>query len=56
MASKRTPKPSANLPGLDAKRSFSTKNVRNRGTMAQDDVRNNIEGVRHQVPSEWRGK
>jgi hypothetical protein len=24
--------------------------------MPQDDVRNNLEGVRHQVPSEWRGK
>ena len=49
-------KPSANLPGLDAKTPFSTKNVRNRGTIPQDDVRNNLEGVRYQVPSEWRGK
>ncbi len=49
-------KPSANLPGLNSNVSFSTRNVRDRGTMAQDDVRNNIEGIRHQVPSEWRGK
>jgi hypothetical protein len=49
-------KPSANLPGLDARTPFTTKNLRNRGTMAQDDVRNNQEGIRFQVPSEWRGK
>jgi hypothetical protein len=49
-------KPASNLPGLDPRTTFSTKNVRNRGTQPQDDVRNNLEGVRFQVPSEWRGK
>ena len=48
--------PSANLPGVDPKTPFTTKTVRNRGTIAQDDVRNNLEGVRFQVPSEWRAK
>jgi hypothetical protein len=49
-------KPSANLPELGSKMSFTNKNVREKGTMAQDDVRNNIEGVRYQVPAEWRTK
>jgi hypothetical protein len=49
-------KPSANLPGLDSKTRFSSTNLRNRGTMPQDQVRGNIEGVRLEPPPELRGR
>jgi hypothetical protein len=48
--------PSADLPGLDTKTRFSSKNVRNRGTMPQDDVHGNLEDVRFQPPPEMQGK
>ena len=41
-----TAQPSPNLPALDGNRRFSCKNQRNRGTMAQDQVHGNFEGVR----------
>ncbi len=49
-------KPSANLPGLPASTRISSKSVRNRGTMPQDQVRGNLEGPRLEPPAEWRGK
>jgi hypothetical protein len=48
--------PSPNLPGLDSSTKFSTKNLRNRGSAPQDQIRDNLEGVRFQPPPEWRGK
>jgi hypothetical protein len=51
-----TAQPSPNLPALDANRRFSSKNQRNKGTMAQDQVHGNYEGVRFVPPPEWRGQ
>ena len=48
--------PAANLPGLDAKARFSTKNMTKQGTMPQDDVHGNLEDVRFQPPPEFQGK
>jgi hypothetical protein len=48
--------PSPNLPGLDPHAKFSSKNVKDRGSMPQDDVRNNLEDVRHSLPAELRSK
>ena len=49
-------KPAADLPALDGSTRFSTKNVRDRGTSAQDDVHNNLEDVRYKLPTELRGR
>jgi len=48
--------PSPNLPGLDPSTRFSNKNRRDRGSAPQDQVRDNLEGIRFQPPPEWRGK
>jgi len=48
--------PAADLPGVDAKTRISSKNVRNRGTMPQDEVHGNLEDVRFQPPPEMQGK
>jgi hypothetical protein len=49
-------KPSANLPGIDSRSRFSTKNLKDRGTMSRDDMRNNVEGIRFTPPPEFRAK
>jgi hypothetical protein len=46
----------ANLPGIDRGSRFTTKNRKDRGTMAQDDVHNNREGIRFTPPPEYRSK
>ena len=45
----------ANLPGLDP-RATSTRAIRERGAMPQDEIRDNQEGVRFAPPAEFRGK
>ncbi len=49
-------KPSGSFPGLDPSTRFSTKNRRDRGTAPQDQIRDNLEGIRLEPPPEWRGK
>ena len=49
-------KPSANLSGVDRQSRFSTKTMKDRGSMVRDDVRSNLEGVRFTPPPEIRGK
>jgi hypothetical protein len=49
-------RPSPNLPGLGASTRFTTKNLRNRGSAPQDQVRENIEGVRFKPPAELGAK
>lgn len=49
-------KPAANLPGFNRQDRFSSKNLKDRGTMARDDVRNNLEGIRFAPPQEFRSK
>jgi hypothetical protein len=46
--------PDATLPGLDPRSSFSTKSLRNRGAVVQDDARNNFETTRFMAPPEIR--
>jgi hypothetical protein len=48
--------PSPDLPGLDKSTRFTNKNVRERGTMPQDETHEHSEGIRFQPPPEWRGK
>ncbi len=49
-----TAQASPDLPGLSGNQRFSSKTRLNRGTMAQDDVHGNYEGVRFVPPPEWR--
>jgi hypothetical protein len=51
-----TAQPSPDLPGLDKSTRFTNKNVRERGTMPQDETHEHFEGIRSQAPPEWRGK
>jgi hypothetical protein len=46
--------PDPTLPGLDPRTSFSTKSLRQRGSIVQDDLRNNIETTRFLPPTEIR--
>jgi hypothetical protein len=48
--------PAADLPGIDPRTRISSKNLRGRDTMAQDDVHSNFEDIRFQPPKELRGK
>jgi hypothetical protein len=48
--------PGANLPGVDRNRRFSTATNRERGVIAQDNVRDNVEGIRFPPPPELRSK
>jgi hypothetical protein len=48
--------PTANLPTLDPKMNFNSKNVRGKGTMPQDTVRGNLEGIRLEPPREFKSK
>jgi hypothetical protein len=52
----KTAQPSANLPGLDASIPFSSQSRRSRGTAAQDQFHDNVEGIRFQPPPELRAK
>ncbi|MBV8487198.1 MAG: hypothetical protein JO161_02850, partial [Planctomycetaceae bacterium] len=49
-------RPSANLPGIDVNTRYSTKNIKERGTMPHDDVHNMLEGIRFAPPPELRSK
>src|SRR5262249_43543852 len=49
-------KPSPNLPGMDLRSRFSSKNIKDPGSMARDDVRSNLEGIRFTPPAEFRSK
>jgi hypothetical protein len=49
-------RPSANLPGIDLNSRYSTKNLKERGTMPHDDVHNMLEGIRFTPPPELRSK
>jgi hypothetical protein len=48
--------PSPNLPGVDRTLRHSTKNLREKGTMPQDTIRDMNQGVRFEPPREWKGK
>jgi hypothetical protein len=48
--------PSPNLPGLSPSMKFSSKNVRNRDALPQDDLHGHAEGIRFEPPAEWREK
>src|SRR5262249_4513503 len=45
-------KPSPNLPPLNPRERFSTRNKTDQGRVAQDEVQNNFEDVRFQPPAE----
>jgi hypothetical protein len=49
-------KPAADLPGIDRTRKFSAANIRERGFMPQDNVRDNVESYRAEPPAELRAK
>jgi hypothetical protein len=49
-------KPAANLPGVSRTTRFSTSSIRERGFMPQDNIRDNVEGLRFQPPPELRAK
>lgn len=49
-------KPSKGLSGIDRNTSFSNRTSRNPNTMSKDEIRDNVEGVRFEVPSELRSK
>jgi hypothetical protein len=49
-------RPGSNLPGIDRQSRFTNKNLKDRGTMATDDARDNLEGIRFTPPPELRGK
>jgi hypothetical protein len=49
-------RPSANLPGIDRNSRYSTRNLKERGTMPHDDVHNMLEGIRFAPPPELRSK
>jgi hypothetical protein len=48
--------PSPNLPGFDRTRRSSSKNITGKGTVAQDSMRENLQGARYEPPTEFRGK
>ena len=49
-------KPSADLPGLDPSVKFNSKTRTDSGSMPQDQLSNNFEGMRFQLPPELKEK
>jgi len=49
-------KPSANLPGINRQDRYSSKNIKDKGAMPRDEVRNNLEVIRFAPPQEFRSK
>jgi len=49
-------KPGENLPGFDRNLGTDSRTIRERGSMPQDTVRNNMQGAYVDPPPEWRGK